>query len=108
MGTGTAVRFGVLGPIAVWRNEASVSTGHARQRHVLAALLVDAGKAVPTDVPVNRVWGEAAPRQGPDALCGRATPPSARTDHRPDQFAHPHVHRHDRLGGLLHEYRHAA
>ncbi|SEB55895.1 Integrase core domain-containing protein [Streptomyces melanosporofaciens] len=26
----------------------------------------------------------------------------------PDQLTHLHVHRHDRLGGLLHEYRHAA
>nr|WP_262705909.1 hypothetical protein [Streptomyces sp. NEAU-383] len=26
----------------------------------------------------------------------------------PDQLTHLHVHRRDRLGGLLHEYRHAA
>jgi putative transposase len=26
----------------------------------------------------------------------------------PDRLAHLHIHRHDRLGGVLHKYRHAA
>jgi putative transposase len=26
----------------------------------------------------------------------------------PDRLAHLHIHRHDRLGGVLHEYQHAA
>ncbi|BFO18171.1 hypothetical protein SHKM778_45590 [Streptomyces sp. KM77-8] len=65
---GVAVRFGVLGAIAVWRGGAPVDVGHARQRWVLGALLADADGVVPTDVLVDRVWGADAP--GRQALYG--------------------------------------
>ncbi|MCX4792185.1 tetratricopeptide repeat protein [Streptomyces sp. NBC_01221] len=44
--------------------------GHARQRRVLGALLVDVGRVVPADVLVERVWGELMPRRGREALYG--------------------------------------
>ncbi|GGN93755.1 hypothetical protein GCM10010112_82380 [Actinoplanes lobatus] len=33
---------------------------------------------------------------------------AARTDHRPGPLTRLNIHRHDRLGGVLHEYKHAA
>ncbi|MER8162426.1 BTAD domain-containing putative transcriptional regulator [Streptomyces sp. NPDC094472] len=61
-------RFGVLGAITVWRDGAPVDVGHARQRLVLAALAVDAGRVVPTGLLVDRVWGVSVPRRGREAL----------------------------------------
>ncbi|MEW2289340.1 AfsR/SARP family transcriptional regulator [Streptomyces sp. NPDC047841] len=67
---GVAVRFGVLGAIAVWADGVPVDVGHARQRWVLGALLADADGAVPADVLVDRVWGADAPDRGRQALYG--------------------------------------
>lgn len=64
------VRLGALGAIQVWRDETPVDVGHARQRLVLAALLMDVGRAVPADVLADRVWGERTPRRGRETLYG--------------------------------------
>ncbi|GAA3371924.1 BTAD domain-containing putative transcriptional regulator [Streptomyces sannanensis] len=69
-GAGMTVWFGVLGTIAAWRDGVPADVGHAQQQRVLAALLVDAGNAVPADVLVDRAWGEAPPRRGREALYG--------------------------------------
>jgi DNA-binding SARP family transcriptional activator/tetratricopeptide (TPR) repeat protein len=53
--------FRLLGPVEVWDGARSVSTGPPRQRSVLAALLVDAGRPVAWEALVDRVWGEAPP-----------------------------------------------
>jgi DNA-binding SARP family transcriptional activator len=45
-----------------------VPAGPPRQRAVLAALLVDAGRLVTVETLVDRVWGEAPPNQVRDAL----------------------------------------
>ncbi|MET8026221.1 hypothetical protein [Streptomyces avermitilis] len=50
-----AARFGILGAIEVWRDGTPVGVGHARQRRVLAALLMDVGRTVPTDALLDRV-----------------------------------------------------
>ncbi|WP_210582867.1 BTAD domain-containing putative transcriptional regulator, partial [Streptomyces sp. GESEQ-4] len=47
-----------------------MDVGHARQRRVLAALLVDAGHVVPAGVLEERVWGERVPRRGRETLYG--------------------------------------
>ncbi|MGW4438694.1 BTAD domain-containing putative transcriptional regulator [Streptomyces sp. NPDC004596] len=65
-----AAWFGVLGVVEVWCDGVPADVGHARQRQVLAALLVDAGQVVPADALVARVWGERAPRGGRDVLYG--------------------------------------
>jgi DNA-binding SARP family transcriptional activator/Tfp pilus assembly protein PilF len=64
------VQFGVLGIVEAWRGDAVVDVGHARQRRVLAALLVDAGQVVPASALEERVWGERVPRRGRETLYG--------------------------------------
>lgn len=57
------VRFAVLGDVEAWVDGRRVDLGHARQRCVLVALLVDVGRAVSTEVLAERVWGGRLPAQ---------------------------------------------
>ncbi|MFC0542485.1 AfsR/SARP family transcriptional regulator [Kutzneria chonburiensis] len=57
-----SLRFTVFGGVRAFDGDDEVDVGHARQRHVLAALVVDAGRSVPADALVDRVWGERPPR----------------------------------------------
>ncbi|MFE4539030.1 BTAD domain-containing putative transcriptional regulator [Streptomyces scopuliridis] len=65
-----AVVFGLLGTVEVWRGQEPVDVGHARQRLVLAALLMDAGRVVSTGTLVDRLWGESAPQRARETLYG--------------------------------------
>ncbi|MCO1574350.1 NB-ARC domain-containing protein [Crossiella sp. SN42] len=56
------MRFGVLGEIEAWTDQAVV-LGHARQRSVLAVLLVEANRVVSADQLIDRVWDEHAPQR---------------------------------------------
>lgn len=55
------MRFRLLGPVEAWDGGRRVEIGHARQRSVLAALLYDAGTALPTTTLIDRVWGHQPP-----------------------------------------------
>ena len=55
------VRFRVLGSLEVEVDGAAVELGGARQRAVLAVLLVHANEPVATDRLVSESWGETAP-----------------------------------------------
>ncbi|MFE7116311.1 BTAD domain-containing putative transcriptional regulator [Streptomyces sp. NPDC057654] len=57
------IRFALLGDIELRLEGRAAELGHARQRCVLAALLVDANQAVPVDRLGERVWGEQPPRR---------------------------------------------
>jgi DNA-binding SARP family transcriptional activator/tetratricopeptide (TPR) repeat protein len=57
------VEFRVLGPVELWVAGDRVELGPPKQRVVLAALLVDAGRAVPAETIINRVWGDAPPAE---------------------------------------------
>lgn len=65
-----ATRFGILGTIEVRRHGVPVDVGHAMQRRVLGALLVDVGQGVSADALVERVWGDTEPGCGRRKLYG--------------------------------------
>src|SRR5687767_7723812 len=60
--------FRLLGPVEVWAAGRVVNTGPPRQRSVLAALLVDAGRPVTWESLVDRVWGRTPPEGARHAL----------------------------------------
>ena len=60
-GWGVVVELRVLGPVAVVSGGSVVAVGAPAQCAVLAALAVDAGRLVPVEVLVDRVWGPAPP-----------------------------------------------
>ena len=59
-----SVGLRLLGPVEVWAGPVQVEVGSARVRLLLAALAVDAGRVVPVDVLVARLWGH-------ELQCGR-------------------------------------
>jgi DNA-binding SARP family transcriptional activator len=66
------MEFGVLGPVELWLDGGLADAGHARQRAVLAVLVLEAGRAVPLEVLIDRVWGEDPPRSVRNLVYGYA------------------------------------
>ncbi|MET7422959.1 BTAD domain-containing putative transcriptional regulator [Dactylosporangium sp. NPDC005555] len=62
------MKFRLLGGVEAIDGVAPLDVGPARQRGVLAALMVDAGRVVPTEDLVERVWGAARPRRARPTL----------------------------------------
>ncbi|HEX6356627.1 AfsR/SARP family transcriptional regulator [Actinophytocola sp.] len=65
-----SVQFRLLGPVEMELDGRQVELGPARQRSVLAVLLVDADRVVPVDVVVDRVWADRLPRNARVTLSG--------------------------------------
>ncbi|MGW4111507.1 BTAD domain-containing putative transcriptional regulator [Actinosynnema sp. NPDC004786] len=65
-----SVEFLLLGEIRARVDGVEVDLGHARQRCVLAALLVEPNRQQSLDVLVDRVWGDRPPRQARNTLYG--------------------------------------
>jgi DNA-binding SARP family transcriptional activator len=59
--SGALMEFRVLGGLEVRAAGLRVDVGHARQRAVLAVLLFDLGRVVPTTHLIDRVWGDDPP-----------------------------------------------
>jgi DNA-binding SARP family transcriptional activator len=51
-----AAQFRILGPVEVWTGEGWAKIGAAKQRSVLATLLLRPGEPVSTDVLIDEVW----------------------------------------------------
>lgn len=63
------MRFGVLGPLAVWTEDGEpVAIPGRKVRALLAGLLVDPGRPVPVDRLVDDLWGDATPANPAGAL----------------------------------------
>jgi len=60
--------FRILGPVELETHEGLVDLGPLKQRTVLAALLVDAGRLVTQELLINRVWDECPPAEVRNAL----------------------------------------
>ncbi|WP_440902035.1 winged helix-turn-helix domain-containing protein, partial [Actinosynnema sp.] len=58
----------LLGSVGVWERDREVAPVQPRQRAVLAALAVEAGRPVAVDTLLRRVWGETPPARARDAL----------------------------------------
>ncbi|MGW0436579.1 AfsR/SARP family transcriptional regulator [Micromonospora sp. NPDC003197] len=56
-----SLRFGVLGPVRVWQQDAEVNLGPRQQRLILALLLARAGQPVGTGEIVEMLWGQRPP-----------------------------------------------
>jgi DNA-binding SARP family transcriptional activator len=62
------VEFRLLGELDALIDGCPVDTGHARQRCVLAALLVEVNRVVPVDQLIDRVWADRPPHRARNAL----------------------------------------
>jgi predicted ATPase/DNA-binding SARP family transcriptional activator len=63
------MRFGVLGPLAVWTDEGDpVRVPELKVRSLLAALLVEPGRAVSTDRLALYLWGDDQPGNPANSL----------------------------------------
>jgi DNA-binding SARP family transcriptional activator len=67
-GAVTTIRYEILGPLRVWRDGAEVDLGPAKQRAVLAYLLLHANQPVSTNAIVDAVWGDAPPANGANVV----------------------------------------
>ena len=60
--------YRILGPLEAFDGERPLPLGGARQRSVLAMLLLHANEAVTRDVMVDELWGESPPPTAPKVL----------------------------------------
>ena len=67
------MRFGILGPLEVHDGSGPVRVPGAKERALLADLLVNAGRVVPADRLVEDLWGEQPPGNPANTLQGRVS-----------------------------------
>jgi DNA-binding SARP family transcriptional activator len=64
------MEFRLLGPLEVDDRGRSLPIGGAKQRALLALLLLDAGRVVPAERLIDELWGERPPESAPNILQG--------------------------------------
>jgi predicted ATPase/DNA-binding SARP family transcriptional activator len=62
------VRYGILGPLTVWRDDRQLEIGGPRVRVLLALLLLDPGRVVPAGRLIEGLWGLEPPAGAANAL----------------------------------------
>jgi DNA-binding SARP family transcriptional activator len=62
------LQFRILGPFEVSDETGHVALGGPKQRGLLAILVLEAGRVVPTDRLIDLLWGEQAPRTATASL----------------------------------------
>src|SRR5262245_48722728 len=62
------LEFRILGPLEVSDETGHVALGGPKQRALLAILVLEAGRVVPTDRLVDLLWGEEAPKSATASL----------------------------------------
>lgn len=62
------LEFRVLGPLEVLDEDRALSLGGQKQRAVLALLLLEGGRVVPTERLIDRLWGEDPPKTATTSL----------------------------------------
>jgi DNA-binding SARP family transcriptional activator len=62
------LRFEILGAVRAFRDGRQLDLGPAKQRAVLAVLLLNPGRPVPTHRIVDAVWGDEPPENGPNVV----------------------------------------
>ena len=60
--------YGLLGPVEARVNDGVIPLTGARQRLVLAVLLLNANQLVPADRLIDELWGDDLPQDPPGAL----------------------------------------
>lgn len=55
------MEFRLLGPVELWTHGEEIALPTPKVQHLLAGLLWDAGRLVPTSTLEHRIWGEDAP-----------------------------------------------
>jgi DNA-binding SARP family transcriptional activator len=66
--SGSPLRFEILGSVRALRGDEPVDLGPAKQRAVLAVLLLNAGRPVPTHQIVDAVWSDEPPENGANVV----------------------------------------
>ena len=64
------LRFRILGPLEVMERDAPLLLGGAKQRAVLAILLLHRGEAISSERLINELWGERPPATAAKTLQG--------------------------------------
>ncbi|HEY2220193.1 MAG TPA: BTAD domain-containing putative transcriptional regulator [Gaiellaceae bacterium] len=62
------MEFGILGPLVVWNEGDELVLGGAKQRALLALLLLHANEPVPSTTLVDELWGERPPATAAKAV----------------------------------------
>src|SRR5690348_12653325 len=71
--SGGRMEFRILGPLEVVENGLELAPRRAKQRGLLAILLLRANEAVSADELVDLLWGEPPPRTAQTALHGHVS-----------------------------------